>query len=87
MLEGVALYSSGVWGEEEMLQTEEQCAVSIMVNHAEISVPFGFNSPQAKCARNVCAANIAFAHSPSKARAPRDEHSRPVYFGPRIGSI
>ena len=58
-LEGVALYATGVLGEYEMLLTEEQRAVGIMVDHAEISVAYGFNSPQAKCARNVYAANMA----------------------------
>jgi hypothetical protein len=58
-LEGVALYAAGVRGEYEMLLTEEQRAVGIMADHAEISVAYGFNSPQAKCARNVYAANMA----------------------------
>ncbi len=53
------MYATGVRGEYEMLLTEEQRAVGIMVEHAEIFVAYGFNSPQAKCARNVYAANMA----------------------------
>ncbi len=58
-LEGEVLYATGVRGEYEILLTEEQRAVGIMVDHAEISVVYGFNSPRAKCARNVYAANMA----------------------------
>ena len=60
-LEGVALYATGVRGKYEMLLTEEQRAVGIMIDYAEISAAYGFNSPQAKCARNIYAANMAAA--------------------------
>ena len=69
----------------EMLLKEEQRAVGIMVDHAEISVAYGFNSPQAKCARNVYAANMA-AFAMQGVRLPKLEPLATSILDPSISA-